>query len=126
MTHALQVNFRKLLPNERLVALASERYQRIRNERPDTVECWVTLETLNDRGQPVQAAVTLHGEDGPLCEATAVHSKAHVALNLAMAQLQTRLGVRSEVTPMYWTQPFYEPHDLASHRDENPGRALAR
>ena len=56
-------------------------------------------------GQPVQAAVTVHGEDGPLCEATAVHPKAHVALNLAMAQLQTRLGVRPEVTPLYWTQP---------------------
>jgi hypothetical protein len=117
MTHALQVNFRKLLPNERLVALASERYQRIRNERPDTVECWVTLETLNDaRGQPVQAAVTLHGEDGPMCEAMAVHSKAHVALNLAMAQLQTRLGVQPEVTGMYWTQPVYDAPDAGSRR----------
>ena len=119
MTHALQVNFRRLLPNERLVALASERYQRIRNERPDTVECWVTLETLQGAsGQPVQAAVTVHGEDGPLCEATAVHAKAHVALNLAMAQLQTRLGVRPEVTPLYWTQPSL-PYDAGS-------RAFAR
>jgi hypothetical protein len=105
MTHALQVNFRRLLPSERLVSLASERFQDIRNARADTRECWVTLETLSEaRGQPIQAAVAVHGADGPLCEATAVHAKADVALSLAMAQLQIRLGVRPQITPFYWNE----------------------
>jgi hypothetical protein len=104
MTHALQVNFRRLLPNEKLVALASERFQHIRSARPESVECWVTLETLdNARGQPVQAQVVIHGASGPMCEASAVHAKPQVALSLAMAQLQERLGVRPELTPIYWT-----------------------
>jgi hypothetical protein len=99
MSHALQVSFRHLLPSEKLVALAAESFQYIQRHRPEMRECCVVVESLADnRPKRVQTVVSLHPEQGEPLEASAIHGDAAVALGLALAQLQTRLGLFPEAS----------------------------
>jgi hypothetical protein len=94
MSHALQVSFRHLLPSEKLVALAAESFQHVQRFRPEMCECCVVVEALGEsRTKRVQTRVSLRAASGEVVEGSAVHADAGVALSLALAQVQTRLGL---------------------------------
>jgi hypothetical protein len=97
MSHALQVSFRRLLPSEKLVALAAESFQHVQRYRPEMQECCVVVEAVGEsRSKRVQAAVSLRTGGGEIIEGSAIHGDAAVALSLALAQVQTRLGLLPE------------------------------
>jgi hypothetical protein len=117
MSHALQVSFRRLLPSEKLVSLANESFQHIHRHRPELEECCVVVEALGDsRARRVQATVSLRGGDGELLEGSAVHAEAEVALSLALAQLQTRVGVfpAPRVSRLVLSRPAWSPRRVAA------------
>jgi hypothetical protein len=103
MTQAIQVNFRRLLPSEELVTLANERYRNLRKARPEIEECSVSLEGLEPATtRLVQATITLHQQHKEIASARAVHRSPAIAFNLALAQIQVRLGVRPELASLHY------------------------
>lgn len=91
MSHALQVSFRRLVPNEGLVAMAAERYRQLRCLRPGLGECCVSLEQKS--GPVTHALVVVREEGRPGAEAQASHRSPEVALGLALERAQINLGI---------------------------------
>jgi len=93
MSHALQVNFRRLPPSETLVALAAERYALLRRTLQGPGECLVSLEAQEHARRPLtHAVVSVQSEGLPRAEARVSHRHPHTALSLALTDVQLQLG----------------------------------
>jgi hypothetical protein len=93
MTHALQVSFRRLVPNETLVGLAATRYRRLGTVVPGPSQCLVSLESF---GRPARALtlaqVRLERDGQPSAHAEARHRDPVAALDAALTSLEAQLS----------------------------------
>lgn len=93
MTRALQVSFRRLVPNETLVGLAAARYRRLGAVAPGPSQCLVSLESFGRRARALtHVQVRLERDGRPSAHAEAHHRDPFAALDAALTSLETQLG----------------------------------
>jgi hypothetical protein len=105
MSHALQVRFVRLDPNEDLIALAAAHYKHMRCTLEAPGECTVYLERDVDAAvQRVDAVVKLSDQGRTRAEARASHSQPEVALRIALTRVREKLAEPGAYVPPAWRE----------------------
>jgi hypothetical protein len=91
MPHALQVHFRRLIPNEELVLLAKRRFEELRIDFQGGNECVVSLSSRDGTSDPLIDAHVRIASGDTTREAHAAHRDAQLALANALSSLEAAL-----------------------------------
>lgn len=99
-SHALQVRFLQLAPDETLIALAAAHYKQMRLGLVGPNECAVRLERDQGQDSLVHAVVRIHERGRARAEGCASHRDAEIALKVALLHVRARLGAVAAPAPI--------------------------